>query len=75
MINTVKLMKFRRKYNRLFIIFIFQIENGTNGMICLSVFSKSGLPNDIWTLGGAFLSSVYTTFDLEHKRVGFANLS
>lgn len=50
------------------------MENDTNGMICLSLFSESGLADDKWSLGGAFLSSVYTTFDLEHNRVGFANL-
>jgi len=52
------------------------MENETNGMICITAFTGVvGLANGLWSLGGAFLSSVYTTFDLEQNRVGFANLN
>lgn len=59
---------------QLFLFLFFQIENGTNGgMICMSAFCDAGLPDkQLWMLGGAFLSSVYTTFDLENGRVGIA---
>jgi len=45
-----------------------------NGTVCISAFSDSGLADELWSLGGGFLSSVYTTFDLENNRVGIANL-
>jgi len=52
------------------------MENETNGMICITAFtSASGLPDGLWSLGGAFLSSVYTTFNLEQNNVGFADLT
>lgn len=51
----------------------FQAE-GSNGLICITAFYETELPNGVWTLGGAFLSSVYTIFDLENHQVGMANL-
>lgn len=45
-----------------------------NGTVCISAFSDSGLPGELWSLGGGFLSSVYTMFDLGNNRVGIANL-
>lgn len=45
-----------------------------NGTVCISAFCDSGLSDGLWSLGGGFLSSVYTTFDLENNRVGIANL-
>lgn len=43
-------------------------------MICMSAFCDALLENGLWSLGGAFLSSVYTTFDMENNVVGFAEL-
>ncbi|XP_025423097.1 aspartic proteinase A2-like [Sipha flava] len=54
--------------------YIQKIDNETNGLICMSVFCDSNLPGGLWSLGGGFLSSVYTTFDLENNEVGFAKL-
>lgn len=50
------------------------MDNGQNGTICITVFCDSGLDDGLWSLGGGFLSSVYTTFDLENNRIGIANL-
>jgi len=55
--------------------YVQEIENGTNGMICLTVFTDTDLPNGLWKLGGGFLSSVYTMFDLAKSQIGFANLA
>ncbi|XP_025208049.1 lysosomal aspartic protease-like [Melanaphis sacchari] len=54
--------------------YIQKMENEQNGTICITAFSDSELSDGVWSLGGGFLSSVYTTFDLENNRVGFANL-
>ncbi|XP_060834883.1 lysosomal aspartic protease-like [Rhopalosiphum padi] len=54
--------------------YIQKMENEKNGTICITAFCDSGLEDGVWSLGGGFLSSVYTTFDLENNRVGFANL-
>jgi len=48
-----------------------EYDNGT--VICISAFCDSELPG-LWSLGGGFLSSVYTTFDLEKNLVGIADL-
>lgn len=53
--------------------YIQKMEN-ENGTVCISAFCDSGLSDGLWSLGGGFLSSVYTTFDLENNRVGIANL-
>jgi len=45
-----------------------------NGTVCITAFCDSQLPDGLWSLGGGFLSSVYTTFDLENNRVGIADL-
>lgn len=50
------------------------MENGTDAMICMSAFCDAQLEEGLWSLGGAFLSSVYTKFDLENNQVGFAEL-
>lgn len=50
------------------------MEDSNNGLICITAFCESELSNGIWSLGGSFLSSVYTTFDIENSRVGFAYL-
>lgn len=53
--------------------YIQKMEN-ENGTVCITAFCDSQLPDGLWSLGGGFLSSVYTTFDLENNRVGIANL-
>ncbi|XP_050422762.1 uncharacterized protein LOC126834694 [Adelges cooleyi] len=55
--------------------YIQKVENTKANMACLTTFVKTELPQNTWTLGGGFLSSVYTTFDLEQNRIGFANLA
>lgn len=51
------------------------MDTGSNGTICLTAFTASELSNGLWSIGGAFMSSVYTTFDLEKNRVGIADLA
>lgn len=51
------------------------MENENNGTICLTAFTASDSSDGPWLIGGAFMSSVYTTFDLENNQVGFADLA
>ncbi|XP_050524937.1 uncharacterized protein LOC126896313 [Daktulosphaira vitifoliae] len=53
--------------------YIQRIET-SNGLVCLTAFGETELDNDRWSLGGGFLSSVYTIFDIENNQIGFANL-
>lgn len=47
----------------------------TNPLYCIGgIIGKDGLPSE-YLLGGTFLQSVYTTFDITNIRVGFAKLA
>ncbi|XP_014253040.1 lysosomal aspartic protease-like [Cimex lectularius] len=39
--------------------------------VCLTVFKKTE-ESDMWSLGGSFIASYYTTFDIQNQLIGFA---
>lgn len=41
--------------------------------MCMSAFTYSDAPSeqDVWVLGGAFLSEYYSIYDIENKKIGF----
>ena len=41
--------------------------------ICLSAFEPMDTPTPFWVLGNAFIGKIYSVFDFDKKRVGFAN--
>ncbi|KAI8067537.1 aspartic peptidase domain-containing protein [Gongronella butleri] len=44
----------------------------TRSKLCVSGITSTVTANDPWIVGGAFLASVYTVFDIEQNRIGFA---
>lgn len=41
--------------------------------VCMSAFSYSDSPaeQNVWVIGGAFLTEYYSVYDIDNKRIGF----